>query len=123
MFDLPENADLIRLLGEFDRDGKIIAAVCHGPAALINAKAANGKALVAGKTVTAYTAAEEVAANLDKAVPFTLETELRNRDANFVDGGLKADHAEHHGNLITGQNPWSSASVAREIARALQTRN
>ena len=120
MFDLPENADLIRLLGEFDRDGKVVAAVCHGPAALINARKANGEPLVAGKTVTAYTAAEEVAANLDKAVPFMLETELRNRGANFVDGGLKADHVEHDGNLITGQNPWSSASIAREIARVLR---
>jgi len=120
MFDLPENADLIRLLGEYDRDRKVIAAVCHGPAALINAKKANGEPLVAGKTVTAYTAAEEVAAKLDKAVPFMLETELRNRGANFVDGGLKADHVEHDGNLITGQNPWSSASIAREIARVLK---
>jgi putative intracellular protease/amidase len=120
MFDLPENADLIRLLGEFDSGGKIIAAVCHGPAALINAQKANGEPLVAGKTVTAYTAAEEVAAKLDKAVPFMLETELRNRGANFVDGGLKADHVEHDGNLITGQNPWSSASIAREIARVLK---
>jgi putative intracellular protease/amidase/ribonuclease BN (tRNA processing enzyme) len=120
LFDLPENGDLIRLLAEFDRDGKIIAAVCHGPAAFLNAKKANGDPLVAGKTVTAYTAAEEVAAKLDKAVPFMLETELKNRGARFVDGGLKADHVERDGNLITGQNPFSSASVAKEISRALQ---
>lgn len=119
LFDLPENEDLIRLLGEFDAAGKIVAAVCHGPAGLLNAKRADGQPLVAGRTVTAYTAAEEVAAKLDKAVPFMLETELRNRGAIFSDGGLKAEHVVRDGNLITGQNPWSSARIARAIADAL----
>ena len=38
LFDLSEDSDLIRLLSEFDREGKIISAVCHGLAAFINAK-------------------------------------------------------------------------------------
>jgi putative intracellular protease/amidase/ribonuclease BN (tRNA processing enzyme) len=119
MFDLPENADLIRLLGDFEKSNKVIASVCHGPAGLLNAKRADGQALVSGKRVTSYTAAEEVAAKLDQAVPFMLETELRNRGANFIPGDLKADHVERDGNLITGQNPASSASVARELVGAI----
>lgn len=122
LFDLPENIDLIRLVGEFDRDGKTISAVCHGPAGLLNVIRAEGQPLVAGRRVTCYTAAEEVAAKLDKAVPFMLETELRGRGARFVDGGLKANHVEIDGNLITGQNPWSSASIAKEIAATLRGR-
>jgi putative intracellular protease/amidase len=119
MFDLPENADLISLLGHFEKSGKIIASVCHGPAGLLNAKRTDGKPLVSGKRVTSYTAAEEVAAKLDQAVPFTLENELRHRGAHFIAGELKADHVERDGNLITGQNPASSASVARELLNAI----
>jgi putative intracellular protease/amidase len=121
MFDLPNNAELIDLLGEFERANKIIAAVCHGPAGLLNAKRPGGKPLVADRTMTAYTAAEEVAAKLDQAVPFILEDELKKRGAKFVAGALKADHVERDGTLITGQNPASSASVARELIASLKT--
>ena len=85
----------------------------------VNAKRADEKPLVTCCKVTAYTAAEKVAAKLDKAVPFMLEAELRNRGANFIAGEWKAGHVEGDANLITGQNPQSTASVAKEIAMAL----
>jgi putative intracellular protease/amidase len=119
MFDLPHDAYLIRLLGEFDAAGKVIAAVCHGPAGLLNAKRLDGCWLVSGKKVTAYTTAEEIAAKLDKDVPFLLEAELTKRGAVFVNGGLKADHVQRDGNLITGQNPYSSQSLAKALREAL----
>lgn len=122
MFDLPENPDLVRLLGEFERAGKIISAVCHGPAGLLNARKPDGQPLVAGRRVTAYTAAEEVAAKLDDSMPFMLETELRKRGAVFTDGGNGACHVERDGNLITGQNPASSVELAAELVRSLQSR-
>ena len=51
-----------------------------------------------------------------------LEGELRRLGAHFVDAGPGADHVERDGNLITGQNPASSVSVARAIADALSKR-
>jgi putative intracellular protease/amidase/sugar lactone lactonase YvrE len=119
MFDLPDNKDLQHLLREFYEAGKIIAAVCHGPAGLVGATLADGTPLVKGKTLTSYTNSEEVAAKLDKEVPFILEQRLRELGADFIVRENKADHVERDGNLITGQNPNSSASIARAIVAAL----
>jgi len=84
MFDLPEDLHLQQLLQEFHSAGKIIAAVCHGPCGLVNAKRADGQPLVKGVTLTSYTYSEEVAAHLDKQVPFILEEKLTQCGANFI---------------------------------------
>ncbi len=119
MFDLPENPDLHKLLADFADQDKIIAAVCHGPAGLVGAKRADGSSLVAGKTITAFTDSEERAAQLDKAMPFLLESRLRELGGNFVRQPDWADHIEQDGKLITGQNPQSSASVAKAVINSL----
>jgi putative intracellular protease/amidase len=117
MFDLPGNSELARLLEAFHAEGKIISAVCHGPAGLVGAKRQNGEPLIKGVTLTFYTYEEEVAANLDKEVPFILENRLKELGANFVARGNKADHVDQ---FITGQNPNSSTSVARSVLAALE---
>lgn len=119
MFDLPDNIHLQQLLREFYEAGKIVAAVCHGPAGLVGATLSDGTPLVKDRVLTAYTYSEEVAAKLDKEVPFILEQRLRELGAIFRAGENKADRIERDGNLITGQNPASSASIARAIVAAL----
>lgn len=119
MFDLPGDPDLARLLAEFHEDGKIISAVCHGPVGLVGAKRTSGEPLVQGVTLTSYTYGEEVAAKLDKEVPFILEHRLKELGANFIARENKADHVERDVQFITGQNPNSSTSVARSVAAAL----
>ena len=119
MFDLPDNPDLQRLLREFHDAGKIIAAVCHGPVGLVGATLADGTPLVKGKVLTSYTNSEEIAAKLDKEVPFILEQRLRDLGAIFIPGENKADHIERDGKLITGQNPASSARIARALVATL----
>jgi putative intracellular protease/amidase/sugar lactone lactonase YvrE len=119
MFDLPDNPDLQRLLREFHEAGKAISAVCHGPAGLVGATLADGTPLVHGKVLTSYTYSEEIAAKLDQDVPFILEHRLRQLGAEFIAHANKTDHIEQDGLLITGQNPNSSASIARAIVAAL----
>jgi putative intracellular protease/amidase/sugar lactone lactonase YvrE len=119
MFDLPDNPDLQRLLREFHDAGKIIAAVCHGPAGLVGATLADGTPLVRNKVLTSYTASEEAAAKLDTEVPFNLEQRLRELGAIFIAHEDKADHVERDGKLITGQNPNSSASIAKALVTTL----
>ena len=46
--------------------GKIISAVCHGPAGLVLAKGADGSPLVKGKKVTGFTNSEEEAVGKTK---------------------------------------------------------
>jgi putative intracellular protease/amidase/sugar lactone lactonase YvrE len=119
MFDLPDNRDLQQLLREFYEAGKIIAAVCHGPVGLVGATLSDGTPLVKNKVLTSYTNSEEIAAKLDQEVPFVLEQRLRDLGAVFIAHENKADHIERDGKLITGQNPNSSASIARELVAAL----
>jgi len=87
MWDLPENKILADWLKKYDADGKIIAAVCHGPAGLTGALGADGKPLVAGRRVTGFTNAEEKAVGLDHVVPFLLESRLRELGGMFESGG------------------------------------
>jgi len=119
MFDLAGDADIKRLLKEFDAAGKVVASVCHGPAGFVGAEGKDGAPLVAGRTMTAFTDAEEHAVNLAADMPFLLEAKLRSLGAKFVAGTNFADHVETDGKFITGQNPASSASVAKAVLKAI----
>ena len=120
MMDFATDAELKRLLLDFAKTDKIIAAVCHGPAGLVGAKKPDGTPLVAGKTITAFTDEEEIAVQLEKIVPFMLEATLRSEGANFVGGPMWAPHVEVDGNLITGQNPASSEALANAVLERLR---
>lgn len=120
MFDFPNSEPLKNLLDDFAAKEKLIASVCHGPASLLSVTLPNGDYLVKGKTLTSFTNQEEAAAPYKDSVPFLLETELINRGAKFVAKENWADHIEIDGNLITGQNPSSSKSIANAIINRLQ---
>ena len=77
MFDYPESAELAKLVADFDAAGKVVAAVCHGPAGLVGARRADGTPVVAGRRVAAFTDSEEQAVGLADAVPFLLTTRLK----------------------------------------------
>ncbi len=120
MYDLPDNKRLGQLLSEFAEADKVIAAVCHGPAGLVGATRRDGTPIVAGKTLTAFTDEEERAAQLDTLMPFLLQSRLTALGGRFVARPNWADHVEQDGQLITGQNPQSSASVAQAVVAALR---
>lgn len=119
MFDLPRNETIARLLSEFANEGKVIAAVCHGPAALVGVQTADGTPLVKGRTITGFTDREEAAAKMVEEVPFLLETELRKEGAAFIAGEMWASHVEVDGNMVTGQNPASSEATATAVIKLL----
>jgi putative intracellular protease/amidase len=112
MFDLPNNLHLQNLLTDFSKANKPIGAVCHGPAGLIGARLDTGNPLIEGKRVTAFTDAEESETKLESFMPFLLETKMRELQAEFIASPNGQDHVEVDGNLVTGQNPQSSKSVA-----------
>lgn len=122
MFDYPENAGLARLVEHFDREGKVIAAVCHGPAGLVGAKKPDGTPFVAGRKLAAFTDSEERAVGLDKAVPFLLEAKLRELGAQHEGGPDFKPFAVRDGLLITGQNPASAAPAAKMVIEALESK-
>ena len=119
VFDLPGNPILGKLLVDFDARGKIVSAVCHGPSGFVGPIRADGKPLVAGRTLAAFTDQEERAVGLDKAVPFLLESRLKELGATVTTAGDFSVHALRDGNFVTGQNPPSSARTAELVVEAL----
>lgn len=119
MWDLAENPALVTLLAQAYEHGKVVAAVCHGPAALVNVQLSNGKPLLAQRRVTGFSNAEEEAVGLAKVVPFALETELRGRGGKYEAGPLWQPFAVRDERLVTGQNPASSALAAQQTLAAL----
>jgi len=122
MWDLPDNEELGALLREYDFEGKIIAAVCHGPAGFVGALQSDGRALVAGRKVTGFSNVEEAAVKLDHVVPFLLESRRREWGGVYECAGALEPHGVGDGGLITGQNPMSSELVGEMILAALDER-
>ncbi|MDH0127167.1 type 1 glutamine amidotransferase domain-containing protein [Brucella intermedia GD04153] len=119
MWDLPESAELAGLLGKAWADGKVVAAVCHGPAGLVNVKDETGAPLVSGRRVTGFSDSEERAAGLVEAVPFLLETRLRELGGRYESIAEFQPFAIADGRLVTGQNPASSSLTAKLTLEAL----
>jgi putative intracellular protease/amidase len=119
MWDTATDVATARLVSDAFNAGKPVAAVCHGPAGLVNAKRSDGKSIVFDKNVNAFTNEEETAVGLMDIVPFHLETVLRDLGGKFERGPMWGAYAVRDGNLITGQNPASSALVAQHLTRAI----
>ena len=123
MYTFRDNVPLQSIITQFYESGKPTAALCHGVAALVNAKLSNGKYLIAGKKVTGFSLAEdqfvEKAVNA-KLFDWYVEPAMRERGARYVQGGMWADFAVADKNLITGQQQNSGRSVARLVMAQLK---
>ncbi|MBK1660212.1 type 1 glutamine amidotransferase domain-containing protein [Paracraurococcus ruber] len=119
MFDYPGSEPLARLVERFDRSGRVVAAVCHGPAGLVSARKPDGSPFVAGRRLAAFTDSEERAVGLDRAVPFLLEARLRDLGARHEAAPDFQPFALRDGLLVTGQNPASAGPVAALVLQAL----
>lgn len=121
MFDFPDNADVRRIVRDLHRRGGVIGAVCHGPAALVDVTLDDGKPLLAGRRVTGFSNAEELFLIKDarQILPFLLQDRMTEQGAQFVEGPLYLDHVVVDERLVTGQNPWSTWSVAEAMVRVL----
>lgn len=119
MQDLAVDEDSAGLISATVAAGRPLAAVCHGLAALLPARAADGSPLVAGRRLTGFTDEEERQGGLADRAPFLLETALRDLGAEVDVTPAWSDHTVVDGLLITGQNPQSSASAARALLDAL----
>ncbi|MCJ2058030.1 type 1 glutamine amidotransferase domain-containing protein [Methylobacterium sp. J-048] len=120
MWDLPDSAALSAALRTVWTSGGVVADVCHGSAGLVSAKDAAGKPLVAGRRITGFSNSEERAAGLAEAVPFLLETRLRELDTRYECGADFQPFAIADGRLVTGQNPASSTRAAELTLDALR---
>lgn len=119
MWDFPYNPDVQRLAAEVYERGGVVAAVCHGPAALLDVELSSGERLIEGKRVAGFSNDEEQAVELQNVVPFLLESRLIERGARYEKAEPKHEKVVVDGRLITGQNPASATEIGHAIARAL----
>ena len=73
------HGNVVELIKAFDRQGKPIGAICHGPWLLVEAD------LLRGRTATSWA---------------SIRTDLRNAGANVIDQAAVRD-----GNIVTSRNP------------------
>jgi putative intracellular protease/amidase len=130
MFTFDSATNLHEKFVAFYERGKVAAALCHGTAILRYAKLSNGEPLVKGKTVTGFPNVEEDfadnavwdmgALSRDKHVmPWHIEDALNALGANYIQAGLFKPFAIRDGNLLTGQQNFSGAEVAKLLLETL----
>jgi putative intracellular protease/amidase len=119
MWDFPSSKGLQKAIEDAWKKDKVVAAVCHGPAAFVNAKNKEGEPLVKNRRVNSFTDEEERLVKKDKVVPFLLETRLHEQGGLFEHEQPFQGLVVEDSNLITGQNPKSASLVANGILRTL----
>jgi putative intracellular protease/amidase len=122
MFSFRNNEQLHDALRRFYESEKPTCIYCHGTAALVDLKLSDGSYLVSGKTVTGFSNAEEDYSDSfvgQKVMPFRVEDTLKERGANYVQGGLFKAFVVRDGRLITGQQQYSGRKVAQALIEAL----
>lgn len=121
MFDFPDNKEIQAIVSDYYQSGKVVGAVCHGPAALVNVRLANGRPLIENKKVSGFTNKEELFL-IPKAktiFPFLLQDKLAAQGAQFNEGGMYLEKISQDKNLVTGQNPWSTWALAETMIKQL----
>lgn len=122
LWDLAEDKTSIALIEALHAAGKPMAAVCHAPAVLRHARSPDGSPLVKGKRVTGFSNSEERAAGLSEVVPFLVQDMLVEGGGRYACVPDWQPHVLTDGQLITGQNPASSAPAAHALLARLQSR-
>jgi protease I len=85
---------ILRLVGDMAERGKVVAAVCHGPAVLCSTQA------LKGKRATCF---------------FAIKDDVANAGASYVDAEVVRD-----GNLITSRKPDDLPAFMQAIIQALR---
>ena len=117
---MSENADSKRLIEAFAVADRPVGAVCHAPGVFRHTLGSDGNPLVSGRRVTGFTNTEEEAVGLTKVVPFLVEDMLRANGGHYAKGADWSGFVLCDGNLVTGQNPASSAEAAKQILALLK---
>lgn len=121
MFDFPENKAIQIIVASYYQSDKVVGAVCHGPAALVNVTLDDGRPLLENKSVSGFTNEEELLliSDAESIFPFLLQDKMVAQGANFNEGTMYLENISYDQNLITGQNPWSTWMLAETMIKQL----
>ncbi|WP_300604507.1 type 1 glutamine amidotransferase domain-containing protein [Niabella sp.] len=121
MYDFPDNVVLQSIIRNQYGKGGMVAAICHGVGGLLNVKRSDGEYLIKGKAMTGFDWFEETLARRKREVPFNLEAAIKERGADLKKACIPmTSNVVVDGNLVTGQNPFSSKEMAKVVVRELE---
>jgi putative intracellular protease/amidase len=119
IWDVATDEKIAEIAGRILENNGVISAVCHGSAGLLNIRDSKGEPLLKGKKITGFSNLEERLVRKSKWVPYLLESELKQRGAEYTKALPGLTHVEVSGRVVTGQNPRSAKAVAEEVVRLL----
>jgi putative intracellular protease/amidase len=123
MWDFADSHAVQHVIRQKWESGGIVSAVCHGPAAFVNATLSDGSYLVAGKKIASFTDEEEAEVKYTHVVPYLLATTLKKRGALHQPAPNWAENVVVDGRLVTGQNPASAHGVGRAVVDQLTAKH
>ncbi len=126
MFTVPENQAIQEITAQiYERQGGIVATVCHGTAGIVDIKLSDGSYLVAGKEVNGFPDLfENKKAPYYQQFPFSIQEAIAAHGGIFRyseegwDGFMVAD-----GRLVTGQDPTGADKVAQKVVALLTNKD
>jgi putative intracellular protease/amidase len=122
MEDMPHSADMTRVVRWTLELDLPLAVVCHGQSALLPLRDPVGRWPLAGRRMTAFSHDEELVTDMAGELPFVLQRELERLGAEYSHADVMwGSHIVVDGNLITGENPYSSAALAETLIERLSS--
>lgn len=119
MFDIAQSDFVGEVVSNFAKRGKLIAAICHGPAGLLKAKNSDGTPYIGSRRVTCYSNEEEEISGKAGLLPFFLEDALKDCGAVYVQENPGEINVVIDKNIITAQNYQSTSEFAETIVKYL----
>ncbi|TVQ53861.1 MAG: type 1 glutamine amidotransferase domain-containing protein [Rhodobacteraceae bacterium] len=119
-WDFPACPELTVALEQFALQGKPIAAVGHGAAALVPVMDRRSQPLTRGRKVACPSVEEDREAGVDGVLPFQIESKLRDLGAIIEPAAAFAEKVCVDEFLITGQNAASAGPAAEALIQTIR---
>lgn len=114
LWDFPHSAPVQRLITQAYSQDKVIAAIGHGSAALVDV-VVNNDFIVNGHSLSVYPDAEQRAMGTDRLIPFLLESRLREQGANIINSDTGRPVCIEDKPFLTAPNAASSAVLGKKL--------
>jgi putative intracellular protease/amidase len=121
MEDLPHNPDMTRVIRTVLELDLLLAVVCHGQSALLPLRDSEGRWPLEGYRMAAFSHEEELVTDMAGQLPFVLQVELERLGAKYEKAKvIWGSCVVEDRNLLSGQNPHSSAALADAFLRRIE---
>ncbi|MDO5031454.1 type 1 glutamine amidotransferase domain-containing protein [Corynebacterium sp.] len=120
MEDLAQDPVSGELLSKRMESGRLLALLCHAPAASLAAKKEDGSWPFKGFQMTGLSNQEENSNEFASQAKWLLEDRLKEEGAEYSQGKPFESHVVRDRHLFTGENPQSSEDLARAVIAELR---